>query len=79
MKFIEKIQEKAKEEAGSKIGCKQSMSSSKAQERDCHSLKKSHKLNILDVSSTKKHTCNLSSMRDDYLLRANTNSFWKVS
>lgn len=77
IKFIDKIQEKSKEEPQKGPNAARN-SSSKPKDRDCLSLKKTNKLNIMDYSN-KKHSYNLSSMRDDHLLRSNTNSFWKAN
>lgn len=41
-------------------------------------MKKTNKIALLDFSN-KKHSYNLSSMRDEHLLRSNTNSFWKAN
>lgn len=71
VKFIEKINEKSVKED---TKTKPAFSCSK--QKDAQSLKKTSKLNIFELSS-KKQTCNLGSLRQDYLMKSNTNSFWK--
>jgi hypothetical protein len=50
---------------------------SKAKENNS-SIKKPSKI-ILENSTYKKHSYNLSSLREEAILRSNTSSFWKAS
>jgi hypothetical protein len=75
IKFIEKLNDKSKEESRHKY----SLSCPKAKDKENTCLKRSQKMHTLDYS-TKKNTCNLASLRDEHInLRTNTNSFWRAT